>query len=544
LLACATLACAQDILIVNGKIVTGDDRGSVAEAMVVRGDRIQAVGPAAQLRRQYGSGARLVDLKGRTVIPGLIDTHTHGLDWATSMVRGEIDLRYPEVKSIAEVQRLVGARAKSVQPGQWIRGLDWDDGTLAENRYVLKGDLDAAAPDNPVFLMHATGHLAAVNSAALKLAGISSKTADPVGGVIDRDAGGEPTGILKDGAMGLVMRLTPRATQEERVSAVGYFARACAEVGLTMIHDVSLRPEDLWAYQEARRRGLLKVRVRLAQLVDNQAALVRLRGMGVHTGFGDSWLKLGGAKIFADGGMAARTVAIYAPPVLNEPGNIGILMWKTEDLQSFQMALAEQGWQLTTHAIGDRAIDQVIDSYARVAQKFPDRDLRNRIIHDGIATPAIQQRLKEWKILVDNNPPFVYFLGRHFSRYGRDRMRWIYPGKSYFDNGIMVSGGSDVYVTPLSPWFGLWAAVVRKEMMTGEVLAPEERLTVAQALRLYTYNGAYASFEEKDMGTIEAGKLANFVVIDRDLLTVPADQIKDIRVLATWNGGEMVYERQ
>ena len=208
------------------------------------------------------------------------------------------------------------------------------------------------------------------------------------------------------------------------------------------------------------------------------------------------------------------------------------------------MALAEQGWQLTTHAIGDRAIDQVIDSYARVAQKFPDRDLRNRIIHDGIATPAIQQRLKEWKILVDNNPPFVYFLGRHFSRYGRDRMRWIYPGKSYFDNGIMVSGGSDVYVTPLSPWFGLWAAVVRKEMMTGEVLAPEERLTVAQALRLYTYNGAYASFEEKDMGTIEAGKLANFVVIDRDLLTVPADQIKDIRVLATWNGGEMVYERQ
>lgn len=543
ILASVMVAAGEDILVVNAKIVTGDNHGSVTEAMVVRGERIEALGPAVELRQRYGAGARVVDLEGRTVIPGLIDTHTHALDWATSMVRGEIDLRYPEAKSIADVQRLVRERAKATAAGQWIQGLDWDDATLAEHRYIFKGDLDAAAPDHPVFLMHTTGHLAAANSAALKLAGVTAKTPDPAGGIIDRDKSGEPTGILKDNAMELVMRLLPRATEEERVKAVGYLSRACGEAGLTMIHNVSLRPDDLRIYQEARQRGLLKVRVRLAPLVDSERAVARLRSMGVYTGFGDSWLKLGGAKIFADGGMGAHTVAIYPPPVQNEPGNFGLLMWKTEELQKVQLALAEQGWQLTTHAIGDRAIDQVIDSYIRVAKRFPGRDLRNRIIHCGIATPGIQKRLKEWHILVDNNPAFVYFLGRHFARYGADRVRWTYPGKSYIDNGIIASGGSDVYVTPLSPWFGLWSSVVREELTTGKVLAPEERLTPAQALRMYTYNGAYASFEEKELGSLEPGKLADFVVLDRDPLTIPPERLKDTIVLATWIGGQPVYER-
>jgi hypothetical protein len=263
--------------------------------------------------------------------------------------------------------------------------------------------------------------------------------------------------------------------------------------------------------------------------------------MGVYTGFGDVQLKLGPIKIFTDGGMGARTIAIYPPSVKNEPQNFGLLLWKSEELEKTQQQLADLGWQLATHAIGDRAIDQVLDSYAKIARLHPERDLRNRVIHCGVATPAIQKRLKELHVLVDNNPPFVYWIGSWFEKYGAERVRWSYPGKSYFDNGIIVSGGSDVYVTPMSPWWGIWAAVVRREMKSGQVLAPEERMSVRQALRMYTLNGAYAGFEEKIKGSLETGKLADFVVLDRNLVEIPVEGLKDVKVLATFVGGQAVY---
>ncbi|MGH9902266.1 MAG: amidohydrolase, partial [Pyrinomonadaceae bacterium] len=237
-----------------------------------------------------------------------------------------------------------------------------------------------------------------------------------------------------------------------------------------------------------------------------------------------------------------RTIAIYPPPVRNEPENLGLLLWKTEDLERTHQQLAEMGWQLATHAIGDRAIDQVLDSYAKVTKLYPGRDLRSRVIHCGVATPSVQKRLKELNVLVDSNPPFVYWIGSWFEKYGAERVRWSYPAKSYFDNGIIVSGGSDVYVTPISPWWGIWAAVVRREMKSGQVLAPEERVTVRQALRMYTLNGAYAGFEEKLKGSLEPGKLADFVVLDRNMLEVNSDELKDVKVVATFVGGQAVYD--
>jgi len=202
---------------------------------------------------------------------------------------------------------------------------------------------------------------------------------------------------------------------------------------------------------------------------------------------------------------------------------------------------ARAGWQLETHAIGDRAIDEVLDSYAATMKTLDLKDPRFRIVHAGISTPAIQKRMKELHVLVDGNPPFVYWIGSWFKKYGAERVRWSYPAKSYVDNGIIEAAGSDVPVTPISPWWGIWSAVVRKDLSTGEVLAPEERLTVLEALGLYTLNGAYVGFEEKDKGSLEVGKLADFIVVDRDVLSVPNDQLKDVKVLMTYVAGQLSY---
>jgi predicted amidohydrolase YtcJ len=537
-----TPSVSADLIVFNGKIVISARASDIAEAMAVRDERILAVGRTEDILRLAGPRTTRVDLHGRTVIPGLIDTHTHALDWAKSVVRDELDLSYPKISKIADVVKAVAERAGKLQPGQWIAGTSWDDAKLAERRYITRQDLDAVAPANPVYLVHVSGHLAAANSAALELAGITAATPDPQGGVIEKDARGQPTGVVKDTAMELVGRVLPAQTREEAIKAVAHVSRAAAEVGLTTIHDIALTPDDFSAYQEAYRRGALKIRVHMAPLVGKPQDVERLEAMGVHTGFGDAHLKFGPVKIFTDGGMGARTIAIYPPGVKGEPENVGLLVWKSEDLERTQQRLAAMGWQLATHAIGDRAIDQVLDSYAKIAGLHAGRELRNRIIHCGIATPAIQKRIKELSVLVDSNPPFVYWIGSWFEKYGPERVRWSYPARSYFDNGIVVAGGSDVNVTPISPWWGIWAAVVRREMRSGLVLAPEERVSVGQALQMYTLNGAYAGFEEKIKGSLEEGKLADFVVLDRNLLEIPVDELKDVSVLATFVGGQVVHQ--
>jgi predicted amidohydrolase YtcJ len=535
---------AADLLFTDGHIYIGGLHPKFVDSMLIRDDRIVAVGEASELARAAMPSAERIDLHGRTVLPGLIDTHTHAMDWAVSVVRGQLDLRYPNVKSIADVQAKIRERVVALKPGEWIEGLAWDDSKLSDDRYITRQDLDSVAPNNPVYLEHVTGHLAATNSAALKLAGIDASTPNPSGGLIDHDKSGQPTGIVKDNAMGIVDKILPAPSHADWIAAAGYLSRACAQYGLTSIHDVALLAPAINAYQDALAQGVLKVRVEMAPLVTSEKDADALIFTGVHTGFGNDWLKFGAVKFFSDGGMAARTIAIYPPGPNGDEKNIGLLIWKPEDLQRLQLKLAEHGWQLSTHAIGDRAIDEVLDSYAKVATALPGRDLRNRVIHDGLATPAIQSRLVAEHVYVDNNPPFVYFLGKHFQHYGPERLRWAYPGKSYFDNGIVASGGSDTYVTPLSPWWGIWASVVRKEQNSGAVLAPEERLTVQQAIQQYTYNGALAGFDEKNKGSLEAGKLADFIVIDRDIFTAPVDELKDVHVLSTWIGGREMYRRE
>jgi predicted amidohydrolase YtcJ len=541
--AVAQTCTDADLLVRNGHIVTMDGARRVVSAMAVRDGRILALADEGALAGCASSRTQLLDLHQRTVLPGLIDVHTHAMEWVKGILRGEIEAGYPAVHSIAEITQAVARRAATLPRGQWIVGSGWDDSKLAELRYITRQDLDTVSPDHPVYLKHVSGHLGVANSAALKLANISKATHDPQGGLIERDAAGEPTGILKDTAMGLVATLLPKDPPDINVRAAKLISEKAAEVGLTTIHDIYISADEMRGYQEAWRRGWLKIRVQMSPRIGSIADAEKLAQMGVHTGFGDDQLKFGAAKMFADGGMGARTIAIYPPGVLGEPNNLGVLRWTPADMQKAHLLAAGAGWQLETHAIGDRAIDEVLDSYAAVIQQLGLKDHRFRIVHAGISTPAVQKRLRELNVLVDGNPPFVYWIGSWFLKYGPERVRWSYPAKSYIENGIIEAAGSDVPVTPISPWWGIWAAVVRRDLQSGQILAPEERISVEQALALYTHNGAYAGFEEDRKGALEPGKLADFIVVDRDVLTVPADELKDVKVLQTFVGGRSAYDR-
>ena len=533
-----------DLVVRNANIVTMDDAGQVLQAMAVRAGKILAAGSNEDIAACASPRTQVLDLAGKTVLPGLIDVHTHALEWAKGILRNEIDANYPKVRSVADIVEQVRQRVAAAPPGQWILGFGWDDAKLAERRLITRQDLDPVAPENPVYLMHVSGHLSVANSVALRLAGISRDTPDPAGGLIERDASGEPTGVLKDTAMPLVGQILPGDPPDLARRAAKLVSEKALEVGLTTIHDIWVSPEEMRGYQQAYQRGDLKARVRIVPGVRNVEDAEKLARLGLHTGFGDDHLKLGAVKLFADGGMGARTVAIYEPPVVGEPGNYGLLLWESENLQKAHSILTEAGWQIVTHAIGDRAIDQVLDSYQVTQKELGVQDPRFRIAHCGISTPAILKRLRELRVLVDGNPPFAYWIGSWFRRYGPERVRWAYPGRSYIDNGIIAGAGSDVGVTPISPWWGIWAGVVRREMSSGDILAPEERLTVPEVLQLYTRNGAYIGFEEKLKGSLEPGKLADFIVVDRDVLTVPHDELKDVHVLMTVVDGQRVYVKE
>ncbi len=538
------LLLAADLFLVHGRVHTLDPARPSANAVLIRGERILAVGNASNLRSLASGDVRVIDLGGRAVLPGLIDTHTHLFDAMKSRVAGNLDVGIPGVRSLAEAVAAVKERVAATPRGQWVVGDGWGESKWPERRYIRKADLDPVSPEHPVYLEHVSGHAATLNSAGLRQSGITRDTPDPPGGAIERGPDGEPTGVLKDNAMGLAVIERKLLTPEELLAVAERAGREAAAAGLTTIHNSILPIEDAKTYIKADSQGRLKVRVLAIPFVPSQgteAALAELRALGVKTGGRAGRVSWGGVKFICDGGMAAKTIAVSPPGPVGDAKNLGLLGWETPQLIAAMKAVRAMGWQITAHAIGDRAIAQVLDALESALGPDPG-DHRSRIVHCGVTTPLLLDRIRRLGVLVDHNPPFTYWIGDWFRNYGRDRVAISYRGKSYEDRGIVVSAGSDVGVTPLDPWWGIWSAVERQEYRTGEVLAPGERVDVATALKWYTQGGAYAGFEEKDKGAITPGRLADLIVLDRDPWTIPAAELKDVKVVATLVGGELVHD--
>ncbi len=444
----------------------------------------------------------------------------------------------------------MGEKAERLRPGEWIEGRGWDQAKLAEHRYPTRWDLDNAAPENPVILTRTCGHIAVVNSRALEIAGIDRDTPQPPGGIIDRDGRGEPTGILREApALNLVRRCIPPPTLERKVEAIEMASRALSEAGITGVIEPGLSAEDMRAYQKALSEGRLTVRVSMMlRALEGgeplEEGLRRIREFPLITGFGSDMLRFLGVKILIDGGIGGRT-ALLREPYEGEPENYGILTLPRESLQRLVDEANQHGMTVGVHCAGGMAMDIVLEAYRETDRRRSIRGRRYTLIHAYQPSGGNIEDCRSLGIVVASQPSFLYYLGDSYhENVGAERAARLLPHRSWIDGGVVVASGTDSPVTPYNPFVSLWASIARKTEVKNLELGRDEGVTREEAIRMYTWNGAYASFMEGLTGSIEPGKLADLVVIDRDILLCPEDEIRDVKVLRTILGGVTVYEAE
>lgn len=520
----------MDGLLANGRFYTMDQAAPQASALAIYGERIVALGETEGLRDEFPA-TEVLDLGGRCVIPGLTDAHVHFQSYAFSLQR--VDLF--EVPSMEEALRRVAARVAETPPGEWIRGHGWFQELWPGRAFPSAADLDRVSPHNPVFLTHKSGHACWVNSRALEIAGISADAPDPEGGQIVRDASGAPTGVLLEDTIGLVREHVPEPTPDEIDAALrGAFPRAW-KLGLTGIHDCDGRGAFL-AYQRLYQRGELGLRVHKhvpSEQLDDAI------GAGLRSGLGDDWLRVGHVKIFADGALGPRT-AWMLEPFEGEPYNRGIPIHAPDELQALISRAAEHDFACAVHAIGDRANRAVLDALEGL--DIGDWGLPHRIEHVQLLHPDDVGRLAELGVVASMQPIHATQDRDMADRYWGQRAALGYAWRSLLERGTVLAFGSDSPVEHLSPFAGIHAAVTRRRPgEEGEGWYPEQRLTVAEAVRAYTVGAARAAGVEGRLGSLAPGKLADLVVLDRDIFKVEHEEILETRPLGTMIGGRWVY---
>jgi predicted amidohydrolase YtcJ len=528
---------------IHGNIITMDDEKPRAEAVLVVGDRISGVGSDSEIEAFIDKGTEVIDLGWRTLVPGFIDCHAHPMGYGESLMA--VDCRTPPVSSIQDMVAAIRRKAEEKPEGEWVIGVGYDDFKLTERRHPNRWDLDEAAPDNPIIITRMCGHVSVANSLALQMAGITKDSADPEGGQIDRDQEtGEPTGVLRGGAMAPFYKLIPPPNQKKLRRTFSLAAEQFLARGVTSVSDAGVdSPLVVRAYQAAIREDGVPLRVNLMMSVGMLDELSRL---GIQTGFGDERLRIGAIKIVADGSSSGRTAAV-SEPYVDAPGNTGIMYISREELDEKVLASHKAGFQVGVHAIGDRAISAVLDSYEKALKELPRADHRLRIEHCGICTPAIVERIRGMGVVPVPQPIFLYGEGESYrAGLGEERVKWAYPLRSFLENGIVTPMSSDCPATSgtelISPLLGIYVAVTRKTD-SGRELGPEQRIGVEDALRCYTLNSAYATFEDDVKGSIEPGKLADFAVLSEDPTRIAEGKIKDVYAEMTVVGGRVVYTR-
>ena len=528
-----------NLLLVNGKIWTGDTPNRFVQAVTISGNRVVAAGTNAEAEAAAAPGARRINLGGRLVVPGFIDNHVHFIEGGLQLSR--VQLR--DAATPAEFARRIGDFARRSGKGRWVLGGEWDEQLWTPYQLPSRQMIDALTPDNPVFVTRLDIHMGLANSAALKLAGITRNSVAPAGGEIVRDADGEPTGILKDAAMDALYAVIPPPTVEERAAAARAALAHAAKLGVTSVGDVSGSEalEDFRAYQRLDRAGELSSRI---HLFAPGSLYSRLTAAGIERGFGSARLQIAGIKSFVDGSLGSSTAA-FREPFEGEPENRGLLMQEFADGTGRKRITEADaaGLQVATHAIGDRANDQLLTIYESLP-RFRERRLR--IEHAQHLGPDLIKRIAAGKIVASMQPYHAIDDGRWASKKIGERVRWAYPFRSLLDAGAVLTFGSDWTVAPLDPLAGIYAAVTRRttDGRNPNGWVPEEKITVEEALRCYTVNNAWAIFREHELGRIAPGYLADLAVLSADIFSVPAAEIERVRVEMTVFDGRVVADRQ
>lgn len=539
-LPCAVPLAAQapDLIVTNARIYTVDQNRPVVDAMAIRGGRIVATGPARLIGAMKGGATQVIDLQGKTVIPGMIDAHVHLLGLGEGL--RTVDLR--GTTSYDEVIARVAARAKDTPPGSWILGRAWDQNDWADTRFPTHDKLSAAVPDHPVFLVRVDGHAALANAAAMRAAKLTPASKDPFGGHIERDARGTPTGILVDRAMGLVGGAVPPASAAELREATVAATRELNRWGLTSVHDAGVEREVIDVFEEVAKAGQFSVR-NYVMIRSDDSTLAHYFRRGPQAGLYDGRLWIKAIKISADGALGSRGAALLEP-YSDDPKNSGLTLVPPGRVRQVGAQALEHGFQLNVHAIGDRANRVVLDEFEQALAASPRADHRFRIEHAQILHPDDIPRFAQLGVIpsmqASHQTSDMYWAG---NRLGQQRLLGAYAWRSLLNSGVIIPNGSDLPVEKTNPLISFHASIARQDDNNWPAGGwfPEQRMTRDEALKSMTIWAAWAGFMEKEVGSLEAGKYADFVVLDQDIMRVPAELVLQTRVLSTWLGGVPVY---
>ncbi len=547
-------ATKADLVLINGTILTVDPQDSIAEALAIRAGKIIAVGSKQKILALSDTHTQVLDLHGRTATPGLIDTHGHYQDAGVDAL---YNIELSDARSIAEIVRRVQAKVATTKPGEWVRGAGWDEGKLVENRYVYASDLDKVSPNNPVWLQNTTGHYSAVNSYALRLAHITAESKNPPAGTIDRDASGAVTGVLKEQASVDMLALIPLPSIDQRKQGILKSIDGLHREGMTSFKEIGT-PYTWTAYQQLLAEGKLEERVCMLWRAGStlETAKTTLNEIQKNPrppqSLGDGKLLACGAKIFMDGSTAARTAWVSQPWHKNsteiDEGNFGYPTTEPEVYRQMVRLFHQAAVTVGTHAIGDRAIDWVVDTYALVLKETPTPGLRHTIIHAYLPTPHAITTMATLEKQYDAGypelqPPFLWWLSKSLAAsLGPDRLPLAMPLKTYLDHGVHWGGGSDHYVAPYPARYGLWASVERESLAGTHPFGMSEAVDIHTALRSYTAWAAPLLFLEDKTGTLEPGKRADIAIWDSNLYTIPSEKLKDIKCEMTIFDGKIVYK--
>jgi len=532
-------AFVADTIIVNAVVHTMDPAQPSAEAVAIYANRIVAVGSTKDISKLAGPNTRTIDAKGRLLLPGFNDAHTHFLSGGFQL--SSVDLR--DANSPQEFAARIKAFAEKLPKGRWVTGGDWDHERWPDTKLPTKDLIDSFTPETPVFVNRLDGHMALANSLALKLAGVTRETVDPPGGVIVRDKSGEPTGVLKDAAQSFVWKVVSPATFEEKLDAARAATNYAAQLGVTSIQDMSAG-DDVGIYQTLLDQGELKTRI---YAVSPLPAWERVARMGVRAHFGSEMLRVGGLKGFADGSLGSTT-ALFYEPYRDEPATSGIAADEMypEGVMLKRVGEADRaGLQVMIHAIGDRANDLILSIYEQVARENGKRDRRFRIEHAQHLRAQDIPRFARDGVIASMQPYHAIDDGRWAEkRIGKERIKTTYAFRSLLDSGATLAFGTDWTVAPLNPLLGIYAAVTRRTLdgKNPEGWVPEQKISVEESVRAYTLGSAYAEFQENVKGSVTAGKLADLVLLSRDIFKIDPNEIEHVKVVMTMVDGRVVFE--